>query len=160
MKSLQSDPEFKAMFDDMKAALAQGKDGMATLQKYYNDPEILKKISEKLGGAQAMAAAASGGSAEKPEPKDLFDAAQYNDPEAAEEFLTIGKDVNEKSVEDQTPLHVAVAYDSAAVAKVLIEGKANLEAKDGKGMTPLHFAAGYGRAPLVELLPDKGADSA
>lgn len=46
-----------------------------------------------------------------------------------EDFLAIGKDVNESDEERRTPLHYAVAYNHAGIVEELITNGANLEAQ-------------------------------
>lgn len=93
LKALQEDEELKPMFDEMKTG------GMGAMMKYFNNPEMLRKLGEKLGplpnmdgpppaGAEAgapapaPAAAAAAGSPPPqapapPEVNDLLDAARY-----------------------------------------------------------------------------------
>eukprot|EP00899_Mesostigma_viride_P009443 jgi/Mesvir1/184/Mv13536-RA.1 len=162
LKALEEDPELKDVVADMRA------NGPQALQKYWNDPVVLKKMAAKMGnvmpppaGAAAAAAMARPPGVKPPEVKvnSLHDAAKYNDTEAAEDFIAIGKDVNEKDAEGRTCLHYSGAFGSVAVAKlVLATGKVDFAAVDPKGNTALHYAAGYGRAEIVELLLDAGAD--
>ena len=44
-----------------------------------------------------------------------------------EDFIAVGKDVNESDEEDRTPLHYAVAYNHAEIVDELIANGANLE---------------------------------
>ncbi len=54
---------------------------------------------------------------------------RYGDLEAVEDFIAVGKDVNESDEEDRTPLHYAVAYNHAEIVDELIANGANLEAQ-------------------------------
>ena len=56
-----------------------------------------------------------------------------------------------------TPLHSAVAGDHASVAKALVEGGADVNARQSGGWTPLHSAAANGDEDLVRYLLDNGA---
>jgi ankyrin repeat protein len=58
----------------------------------------------------------------------------------------------------KTPLHLAAAFGSVTVAKMLIENKAKVDVIDNDGGTPLHSAAGSGHKDVVELLIANGAD--
>ncbi|KAG2422652.1 hypothetical protein HXX76_015889 [Chlamydomonas incerta] len=168
MASLKDDPEFAEIFADIQ------KGGMQALMKYYNDPAFLAKLGEKLGdvapggGAppaaavrpppMAAAAAAAAAPAEAPEINNIRDAAKYGDEEAVEDFIAIGKDLNEPDAQGRTALHYAVAYDHPIIAKMLVDEGANLESRDSLNNTPLHYAAGYGRVGLARMLLDAGAD--
>ncbi|KAG2450834.1 hypothetical protein HYH02_004668 [Chlamydomonas schloesseri] len=165
MAALKDDPEFADIFADIQ------KGGMGALMKYYNDPEFLAKLGEKLGdvapaaaGAPAAAmrpppvAAAAAAPAEAPEINNIRDAAKYGDEEAVEDFIAIGKDLNEADAQGRTALHYAVAYDHPIIAKMLVDEGANLEARDSLNNTPLHYAAGYGRVGLARMLLDAGSD--
>merc|ERR1719199_2023789 len=44
VKSLEHDPELAAMFEDIK------KNGLEAAMKYYQDEELMLKISQKMGG--------------------------------------------------------------------------------------------------------------
>jgi len=44
MKSLKDDPEMGAIFQELE----QG--GPAAMMKYWNNPEVLKKLGESMGG--------------------------------------------------------------------------------------------------------------
>ncbi len=83
---------------------------------------------------------------------------RFGDLEAAEDFIAIGKDVNEQDPDGRTPLHYAVAHDKRDVLKALISASANLEAAENMQNTPLHYACGYGRGQCVETLIDAGAN--
>jgi hypothetical protein len=58
----------------------------------------------------------------------------------------------------QTPLHVAAFNDRLDVAKLLIEHKADVNAKATNGSTPLHLAAAKGNKDIVEMLIENKAD--
>ncbi len=59
-----------------------------------------------------------------------------------------------------TGLHLAAIGDQPAVARKLLELRANVNALDGVSMTPLHWAARRGNTDMVELLLEAGADVA
>ena len=105
-------------------------------------------------------AAAAAAAAPIPTVNNLFDAAKAGDLEAVEDFVAIGRDVNEVDEGMRTPLHFAVAYGHADVARELLSSGAHLDAREKQGNTPLHYACGYGRAELVSLLVGAGADAA
>ncbi|KAL7815057.1 hypothetical protein V8C44DRAFT_325221 [Trichoderma aethiopicum] len=56
-----------------------------------------------------------------------------------------------------TGLIVASYYGHCAVAQLMIDEGADLEARDGFGLTPLSWAAYQGHETIIKLLVDKGA---
>ena len=58
---------------------------------------------------------------------------------------------------DVTPLHAAAEKDHLAVASLLLEAGAELEAETTWGMTPLQWAANMGSRQVGELLAGHGA---
>ncbi|DBB16177.1 hypothetical protein WJX82_007690 [Trebouxia sp. C0006] len=147
IEQLREDPELKPLFE-------QAKSGHPTdLMKMLTDPALTQKVMAKLNGAPGPAA-----SGEEPEINNLWEAAKFGDLEAAEDFIAIGKDVNEQDRDGRTPLHYAVAHDKRDVLKALISASANLEAAENMRNTPLHYACGYGRGQCVETLIDAGAN--
>eukprot|EP00198_Chlamydomonas_reinhardtii_P002423 XP_001691759.1 predicted protein [Chlamydomonas reinhardtii] len=172
MASLKDDPEFADIFADIQ------KGGMQALMKYYNDPEFLAKLGDKLGSSpttgvrQQSDVPAHGPALHTKMHMDtrapwLTSVAtfickhthnRYGDEEAVEDFIAIGKDLNEPDAQGRTALHYSVAYDHPVIAKMLVDEGANLEARDSLNNTPLHYAAGYGRVALARMLLDAGAD--
>eukprot|EP00730_Choanoeca_flexa_P006674 TRINITY_DN12203_c0_g1_i1.p1 TRINITY_DN12203_c0_g1~~TRINITY_DN12203_c0_g1_i1.p1 ORF type:complete len:116 (+),score=7.35 TRINITY_DN12203_c0_g1_i1:113-460(+) len=57
-----------------------------------------------------------------------------------------------------TPLHYACQYGHLAVARVLIDKGADVEAKNRNQWTPLHEACLRGHLSLAEMLIVNGAD--
>ena len=60
-------------------------------------------------------------------------------------------------VDKQTNLHTAVEMGYLAMAKLLVQKGANLNAIDSEGKTPLHLAAYDGNLDIVNLLLEHGA---
>jgi ankyrin repeat protein len=58
-----------------------------------------------------------------------------------------------------TALHVAVVHGQYAVAKILLDNGADVDARTDAGVTPLHCAAEQGHLRLAELLLEYGADT-
>ncbi len=92
----------------------------------------------------------------------LHDAASHGCLEAAHALIRHGTDVNAAREHHMTALHFASlsqrATDSAAVASLLLDHGASLEARDGWGKTPLAEAAFRSRADVLEVLLARGAD--
>ena len=84
---------------------------------------------------------------------------RYGDLEAIEDFIAIGRDINEGDPDGRTALHYAVVYDKQDVVKALIEAGVDLEKSEDLQNTPLHYACGYGRGMCVEILIDAGANT-
>ena len=58
-----------------------------------------------------------------------------------------------------TPLHVAARLDDVALARVLLDYGANLEAVNTHTFsTPLKYAVFYGKTDMVRFLVERGAD--
>jgi hemoglobin len=77
----------------------------------------------------------------------------------AEILIGRGADVNRSAgVENQTSLHMAARRGNLAIAQVLLDGGAALEARDKKGETPLRRAVNCGHPEFVSLLLARGAD--
>ena len=73
---------------------------------------------------------------------------------AAVDARTTGPDPAETG---ETPLHWVASNDDVDVARVLVDGGADLEAPDGSIGTPLENAIGYGCWGVARLLVDRGA---
>jgi hypothetical protein len=85
----------------------------------------------------------------------LLDAAWNGDTQACSDALRTAS----PSTRDQqglTPLHLAAERDHLAIAMLLLDHKALINARANGGRTPLHLAARYGSAALVEYLVDDG----
>jgi len=151
MKQLENDPEFKPMFDDIKA------NGPDVVMKYLGDENLMRKLSQKLGGINPEVLKQL--TAIKDTSVSLHDAARRGDLQKLQEFLKDGKDVNSKDFKGVTPLGYAVGHDQLSVVKVLIDSKASLDNVDSAGNSAVHFAAGYGRVKILEHLLARGANA-
>ena len=65
---------------------------------------------------------------------------RYGDLEAVEDFIAVGKDVNETDEDGRTALHYAVAYNHADIADELISNGASLEAQVKHPAIGVHLA--------------------
>ena len=72
-------------------------------------------------------------------------------------LIANGADVNARSVNECTPLHLAALNGRKRAAQLLIAAGASVNAKDDDGGTPLHDAVSMGNKDVVELLIAKGA---
>jgi len=151
MQRLQEDPELKPMFEDIKT------NGQEVIMKYLSDENLMRKISQKLGGInpEMMKQLTS----IQDSSVSLHDAARRGDLQRLQEFLQDGKSVNAKDFKGVTPLGYAVGHDQLSVVKVLIDAKANINEVDSAGNGAVHFAAGYGRVKVLEHLLARGADA-
>jgi ankyrin repeat protein len=151
MQQLQEDPELKAMFEDIKT------NGQDVIMKYLADEDLMRKVSQKLGGINPEMMKAL--TQIENTSVSVHDAAKRGDLQRLQEFLTDGKDVNAKDFKGVTPLGYAVGHDQLSVVKVLIDAKANINEVDSAGNGAVHFAAGYGRVKVLEHLLARGADA-
>ncbi|MGA2182615.1 MAG: ankyrin repeat domain-containing protein [Bryobacteraceae bacterium] len=86
-------------------------------------------------------------------------AAFFGFADIAGDLLAAGADVKARSLNAMrnTPLHAAVAGNSVAVTRALLEHGADVNAPQEAGWTPLHGAAQNGNAELIQLLIAAGA---
>ncbi|KIY94695.1 hypothetical protein MNEG_13268 [Monoraphidium neglectum] len=148
--ALKDDPELAEVFEDVKA------NGVAALQKYWEDTDLMSKISSKMRAMQiskqqqqqagdaaapaAAAAAAKGGAAAR-KVETLHDAARWGDVEAAGKLIDGGADVDGKNDKGIPALGVAVGFNQKEIMQLLIKRGADVGAADGRGSTALHYAA-------------------
>ncbi|KXZ55566.1 hypothetical protein GPECTOR_2g1115 [Gonium pectorale] len=164
LNALKDDPELKDMFEDMK------NNGADAFKKYWDDTELMLKISKKLraldvSGQEGQAAPAAEGDASAPAPEkkliaNLHDAAKHGDVEAATRLIEEGADVNALSDKGISALGVAVGFNRLDVVKLLIAKGADLSFRDPKKNTIMHYAAGYGRMAIAKALLAAGAELA
>eukprot|EP00931_Biecheleriopsis_adriatica_P078117 TRINITY_DN51586_c0_g1_i1.p1 TRINITY_DN51586_c0_g1~~TRINITY_DN51586_c0_g1_i1.p1 ORF type:complete len:467 (+),score=89.14 TRINITY_DN51586_c0_g1_i1:57-1457(+) len=93
----------------------------------------------------------------------LRNAAALGNCEAISRYIAEGVDIECLDdgpidlVEDR-PLHIAVTGGHVKVARLLLDAKANIEAKMDKGVTPLFQAARLGSLKMASLLLERRAD--
>ncbi|KAI8473716.1 MAG: flagellar associated protein [Monoraphidium minutum] len=172
--ALKDDPELSGVFEDVKA------NGAEALEKYWDDTDLMSKISSKLRamqlGRQQLAGAAAGAAAEGAAAgaggapvkhaaaapartvETLHDAARWGDAAAAGKLIEAGADVNGRNDRGIPALGVAVGFNQRELVQLLLDSGADVGAADGRGSTALHYAAGYGRREVAELLLRAGAD--
>ncbi|HJS73563.1 MAG TPA: ankyrin repeat domain-containing protein [Vicinamibacteria bacterium] len=94
-----------------------------------------------------------------PSTEFLFEAAGSGDIDRVRTLLEQGVDVNAAQGDGMSALHNAARSGNAAVAELLIDRGANLEAKTRLGdHRPLHVASASGRSAVVAILVAAGAD--
>jgi ankyrin repeat protein len=89
----------------------------------------------------------------------LHTAAEYDNKGIAAALLKKKVEIEAKSADNlQTPLHFAAKHNSIKVMELLIEMKANLNARTAHKQTPLHLAVQEGHEEAVQILLDAGAE--
>lgn len=151
MSALRADPELKDMFDDIS------KRGPEAIDKYWNDMDLMSKISRKMAELR-LTSPANGQKEETAKIDSLEMAARVGNVDEIKKFIADGKDVNQKDGRGITPLGVAVGFNRVDAVKELLSSGADVSLTDKQGNTVLHYAAGYGRVEAAELLLDAGAD--
>eukprot|EP00884_Botryococcus_braunii_P001217 jgi/Botrbrau1/11096/Bobra.0219s0006.1 len=147
---LKDDPELKDVFADIVA-------DSRNMEKYWNDTELMSKISAKL---ETMNMGPTAASRRVSETKivTIHDAAKVGDVEALKRLLEGCADVNAQDARGVTALGVAVGFNRLPVVTALLEAGADVEKVDRRGNTVLHYAAGYGRKDAAQMLLKAGAD--
>lgn len=150
VKSLESDPELAPIFEDIK------KNGIEAAMKYYQDEEMMLKISQRMGGLPSELSPVL----QKIEDMamTLHEAAKRGDLNAVKTFLDKNKPLDSQDYKGITPLGYAIGANRIAVVKLLLDSRANPYSVDSSGNSGLHYAAGYGRKDLLEYLLKVGAN--
>ena len=90
---------------------------------------------------------------------DVFDAVRAGDVEKVKALLQADPKLAEARTEDgNTPLHIAALEGHAAIAQVLLDQHAQVNARGLRQETPLHMAMYEGRREMAELLLANQAD--
>lgn len=87
----------------------------------------------------------------------MVKAAAEGDLSLLEKALAGGFDVNSKTDDGWTLLHIGAYRGHSEVAKLLIAGGADVNVSDINGVTPMHLAAAQGAADFAEALIAAGA---
>ncbi|WP_265040176.1 ankyrin repeat domain-containing protein [Wolbachia endosymbiont (group A) of Trypoxylon clavicerum] len=72
-------------------------------------------------------------------------------------FIQKGSNINTKSKNGNTSLHLAAIVGRVDIAKILLKHNADVNTKNNEEKTALHYAAKYNHQELVELLLAHGA---
>ncbi|KAJ9514023.1 hypothetical protein QJQ45_021090, partial [Haematococcus lacustris] len=148
------------VFDDVV------KNGPSAFQKYWDDVDLMAKISAKMRALQVEPSSAPSGLNSGRAPgsaaplTSLHDAAKAGDEAAVIRLLDAGEKVDGKNERGITALGTAVGFNRVAVVSLLLSRGAEVDARDNQGNTALHYAAGYGRKEVAQLLLQAGADLA
>lgn len=70
----------------------------------------------------------------------------------------IVRNLNNRFDDGQTPLHLSAINGHNAIAKYLLQNKADTSVQDSAGATPLHEAIRYGNLEIAKMLLDAGAN--
>jgi len=88
----------------------------------------------------------------------FVDAVRENRIDEVKELLRDGADVNTKDMfGGNTGLHWAARQGAAEMARLLIDNRANPNARNDNDETPLHWAAAEGHKEIVVMLIARGA---
>lgn len=83
---------------------------------------------------------------------------QSGSEQVMELLLKRGANINAKTSEGFTPMHVAAYYDQCAAATLLLRHGLSVNARDAHQRTPLMIAAQQGNMKMVKFLLDHQAD--
>ncbi len=113
------------------------------------------KDGKEIGAVKDLSPARS----EAETKNEWFQAAQKGDEGAIKSMLKRGVDVNKRDGYGETALHIAVEEGHAKTARLLIDGKADINARDSTfGKTPLLKAIEADQKQIALLLLEKRAD--
>lgn len=150
MKALEQDAEVAHVFEDIKT------NGIQAAMKYYQDEELMMKISQKMGGLPQELQPTLKKIDETP--LSIHEAAKMGDLKAVQDYLEKKKQpLDVQDPKGITPLGYAIGANKIAVVKMLLDKRANPFSVDSSGNGGLHYAAGYGRKELVEYLVKTGS---
>lgn len=90
---------------------------------------------------------------------DLHTAVATDNRDAVKQHLAAGSNINEKDpYGGSSPLISAALFGRTEIAKLLIDGGADVDFQNNEGSTALHTAAFFCRPEIVKMLLDKKAD--
>ena len=90
---------------------------------------------------------------------DIHSAVSTGNAEAVKQHLAAGTNINEKDpYGGSSPLISAALFNKIDIAKILIDGGADINFQNNEGSTPLHTGAFFCRPEIVKMLLDKKAD--
>jgi ankyrin repeat protein len=91
---------------------------------------------------------------------DFFEACIVGDEGVVRAALARGQNVDERAPDGYTPLGLAVFFRNPAIARLLIDAGADLDAKASnlQAVAPIHAAVARGDLATLTLLLERGAD--
>lgn len=89
---------------------------------------------------------------------DLLTACCDCHDECFDYFIERGDDVNQKNIDNNTPLHMVASFSKAKYMSVLIEKGADIHARNSSGCTPLHLASLFRNKECIDLLLEAGSN--
>lgn len=94
-----------------------------------------------------------------PPKMDIHTAVMTGNMEVLKQHIAAGSDLNVKDpIGGSSPLLSACLFGKTAMAKMLIEARADLNSRNNDGSTALITASFFCRPEIVRMLLDKGAD--
>ena len=85
----------------------------------------------------------------------LFDEAiSSQNTECVQLLLSNGANINSRSFDNSTALHIAVSVDSCEMTRLLLSHGAAVDKTQDENITPVFLAAHYGRTNCLRLLID------
>ena len=87
-----------------------------------------------------------------------YNAAWAGNLDRVRELLAQGHDVNERSEDDETALHIAVKGSEIELVRYLVEQGADLEATNRSSGTPLVYSICKAEIEIFAILVSSGAD--
>ncbi|VFQ96317.1 unnamed protein product [Cuscuta campestris] len=171
----KEDPSLKTILEEIERG------GPAAMMRYWNDKDVLKKLGEAMGFADAEETSISGknvpdkteevneedeltvhnyasvGDVDEEDELTVHNYASVGDVEGLKKALAAGGDRDEADSEGRSALHFACGYGEEECVRILLEVGAKVDALDKNKNTALHYAAGYGRKECVVLLLEYGA---
>ena len=88
----------------------------------------------------------------------LHSACQFGRIPIIKYLLSIGANIEARTIHRQTPLHYSCYNENINVIELLLSNGANIEAKDNDDCTPLHYAYEREHRDVVNYLLSKGAN--
>ncbi len=87
----------------------------------------------------------------------LCNAVRHHDLKEVSKLLKEGADINDKTLDGDTVLHVACYEGFDDLVEYLLDHFARPNAKDKTGRTPLHIAARRGKLKICQMLVERKA---
>lgn len=137
----------EALASDADLLKARDKAGLSPVlaAAYGGHPRLAERLADKVG----------------PDGLSLFEAAAVGKPSVVRRRLADGWDIDDRTDDGFTPLHLAAYFGRLEVARLLLERGAdpNAVATNGSRVTPLHSAVSARHRDLAGLLLAHGASA-